>query len=204
MIEQDRLRLIRQKHGLYASWAIWANQMNDRPKSGIGDLTIFESPGLCGQLHPSIVLVGLNFSRIGPATCFGNFHDPKPQAMDFKLRHALRGTTLWGGYMTDIIKNFEEKVSGKMMAHLRNNPEFERQNVAIFEEELKDLGAEAPTLVALGADSFKILERNFRDKYQIWRLPHYSNYCSQEVYREQVVAAIGAESRSPSPDSGTR
>ena len=45
-----------------------------------------------------------------------------------------------GAYMTDIIKDFEQKAPGKMMAYLRNNKRFEKENLELFKTELKDLG----------------------------------------------------------------
>ena len=43
--------------------------------------------------------------------------------------------------MTDIIKDFEEKISGKVKDYLSKNRDFEKQNVDIFLEESNDIGA---------------------------------------------------------------
>lgn len=191
MIDRRNFNLIKDKHGHYASWAIWARE-GDKPKDNIGDLSVFDSdsnPGLLAQLKPNFILVGLNISR-RIETPLGNFHDPRPQAMDYKIRFALKGTPLWGAYMTDIIKGFEQKVSGKMMAHLKTNPQFERENAKRFREEVCDLGVENPTIVAFGCDAHKILCRNFMGEYRILLLPHYSNYSSRETYRDEVSAAL--------------
>lgn len=191
MIDRRRFNLIKAKHGHYASWAIWAKE-GEKPKANIGDLAVFvygSNPGLLRQLKPRFILVGLNISR-KIETPLANFHDSRPQAMDFKIRFALKGTPLWGAYMTDIIKGFEQKVSGKMMAYLKTTPQFERQNAKRFRAEVCDLGAEKPIIVALGCDAHKILCRNFMGEFRTILLPHYSNYGSKEKYREEVSAAL--------------
>jgi hypothetical protein len=90
--------------------------------------------------------------------------------------------------MTDIIKDFEEKISGKVKEYLSKNREFEKQNVDIFLEELNDIGAKNPTLVAFGNDVFSILNRHLKDRFKIIKVPHYANYTNKEKYREQVKA----------------
>ena len=95
----------------------------------------------------------------------------------------MRGTTFRGGYLTDIIKDFEEKVAGKVTAYLRQDPEFERENIAIFCEERDAIGSTSPTLIALGIDSHAILTRNFGNRFPILKAPHYSMYICKEEYR---------------------
>jgi hypothetical protein len=196
MISSARFLDIKGKHGHYASWAIW-RESSGKPKDGVGDPTIFETSergDLLKQLNPGIVLVGLNISRPIKAP-FGNFHDPRPGAMAYKIRYALKGTPLWGAYMTDIIKDFEEKTSGNVIGYLRKSKQFERDNIEAFKAELKDLGVSAPTLIAFGRGAFEILNRHLGQDYGIWRLPHYSNYISKEAYRGQVAALIKAKVR---------
>ena len=110
--------------------------------------------------------------------------------MDYKIRYALKGTALWGAYMTDIIKDFEQKASGKTMEYLRKDRSFERQNLEQFRAELGDLGVDRPTLITFGQDAFTILTRNLGQRYNILKVPHYSNYTSKEIYREQIEAII--------------
>lgn len=195
MIDQAKFRLIKENYGDYASWAVWADGTN-KPKENVGDLSIFESNeehALLRQLNPSIVFVGLNISR-RIQFALGNFHDGRASSMDYKIRYALKGTPLWGAYMTDIIKDFEQRASGKMMAYLRKNEDFEKDNLRLFEAELRDLGVNQPILIALGRDAFQILNRNLGRNYDIWRVPHYSNYTSKEIYREQIAAIIQSQS----------
>ena len=147
---------------------------------------------LLNQLNPIIILVGLNISR-PIETPFANFHDPRPQAMDYKIRYALRNTPYWGAYMTDIIKDFEQKASGKMMSYLRTHRSFEEDSIQLFREELSFIGSNNPQLVAFGKDSYAILSKHFKNEFAIAKIPHYSNYTAKEKYREEVNAVLGFE-----------
>ena len=188
MIDRKRFDLIKEKYGNVASWAIWSDE-DEKPKSNIGDLTILDSDinkNLLSQINPNVVLVGLNISRGVIKIPFANFHDKRPEATDYKIRFAFRDSPYWGGYMTDIIKDFDQKSSGKMVAFLRKNKPFEEENIRTFRQELNDIGAINPTLIAFGNDTFNILNRNFKSEFTILKVPHYANYTSKEKYREQV------------------
>ena len=194
MIDQAKFELIKTKYGHYASWAIWAEE-GEKPKDNIGDLSVFDienNDRLLQQLNPNIILVGLNISRRIEVP-LRNFHDPRSQAMDYKIRYALKNSPFWGGYMTDIIKDFEQKASGKMMSYLRTDKQFEEDNVKIFREELNDLGIDNPTIVAFGRDAHMILNRNFKNEFKVFKVPHYSNYSGKEKYREEVKSILGFE-----------
>ena len=185
MVTRERFNTVKERYGHYASWAVWAAE-GVRPKYGMGDISFFDDPSdeLLVTLNPEIVLVALNISRPIPrARPFGNFHPDYSHAQDYRLRFALRGTRFWGGYLTDIIKDFEEKVSGKMRAYLRHHRDFEQENVDTFTKELDAIGAKSPTVVALGADSYAILTRNLGDQFRILKAPHYSMRINTEQYR---------------------
>lgn len=183
MISKQRFETVREQYGHYASWAVWGSD-GKRPKDGMGDISFFDDPSdeFLATLDPMTILVALNISRAVERP-FGNFHPDYPEAQDYKLRYALRGTGFWGSYMTDIIKDFEEKISGNMMSYLRQNPQFEQENIKIFREELAAIGSISPTLIALGGDSFRILKRTLGDEFPILKAPHYSMYISKEDYR---------------------
>ena len=188
MITREKFDFIKDKYAYCASWAIWSDE-DEKPKSNIGDLTILDpdiNKNLLSQLNPNVVLLGLNISRGDIKIPFANFHDKRPEATDFKIRFAFRGSPYWGGYMTDIIKDFEQKISGKVISYLRRNKSFEKENVQTFRQELIDIGATDPTLIAFGNITYDILERNLKDEFKILKVPHYANYTNKEKYREQV------------------
>jgi hypothetical protein len=192
MIDRAQFDLIKTKHGGYASWAVWADE-GKKPKDNVGDLNIFDidnNASLLHQLNPGIILVGLNISREVESR-LANFHDARSKAMDYKIRYALKGSPFWGAYMTDIIKDFGQKVSGKMMSYLRNNNSFEDKNIEIFHEEMEDLRIDDPTIVAFGNDAFAILNRNFRNRFKMVKIRHYSDRISKENYREEVKSILG-------------
>ena len=188
MISQNQFNFIKSKYQYWSSWAIWADQ-GDTPKSNVGDLSVLDpntNPKLLPTLNPNIALVALNISRGDITLPFGNFHDARSEATDYKIRYATNNTPLWGAYMTDIIKDFEEKISGKVKSYLRENRDFEKENVDFFVQELSDIGATNPTLIAFGNESYDILKRNLNNEFKIHKIPHYANYSSKEKYRMQI------------------
>ena len=191
MVDLRQFERIKEKYGHYASWAVWADE-GKRPKDNMGDISVLDvnqNTDLLQQLNPIVILVALNISRpiLVP---LGNFHDARPQAMDFKIRYALRGTPYWGAYMTDIIKDFEDKSAGKVMSYLRAHRAFEEENVNMFREEIANLGVAAPTIITFGRDAYSVVSRHFKDDYKIIGISHYSNYGSKEKYREEVTCNL--------------
>jgi hypothetical protein len=191
MITIEKFVEIRERFGHFASWAIWADE-GKNPKDNIDDLSVLNpdlNPSLLKTLHGNSILLGLNISRRIEHP-LGNFHDPRPMATDFKIRYALKDTSYRGSYMTDIIKGFEEKVSGRLMSFLRNNKDFERDNIRQLLEEIEFLGFSNPVLVTFGKDAEKIAKRNLCKEFQIVGIPHYANYISKENYRVQVCGQL--------------
>jgi len=189
MLEKEHYIVIANRYGEFASWAVWVEQ-GDKPKSNIGDISIFNldiNPNILNQLNPDIVMVGLNFSRKIEKELFVNFHDNRPQGQDYKIRYAFKDTNYYGAYMTDIIKDFEEKISGKVFTYLKQNKEFEIQNIRLFEEELFDLRTINPLIIAFGNHTYNILNKYFRDRYRIVKVPHYSNRINMKDYKAEVL-----------------
>lgn len=89
--------------------------------------------------------------------------------------------------MTDIIKDFEEKASKKLMEYLKENKNFEKENIETFEQEIKDINSDNPILIAIGNDSYKILKRNLGNKYKIFKVSHYSAFISKEKLRKEFL-----------------
>ena len=179
-ITAEKYDLIKQKYGNMSSWAIYANK-KDKEKSGVGDTSFFENPTkeLLSSLNPNIVLVGLNISE-QIKEVFGNFHSKSSSSQDYKIRFSLKDSSFSGAYMTDIIKDFEQKVSGELMKYLSENKDFEKENIEKFEQELKDIGSTKPILIAFGTACHRILQRNLKDKYKIYKVSHYSAFMTKE------------------------
>jgi len=187
---------IKEKHGSYASWAVWVDAA-DKPKSNIGDMSVFDlvlNPTLLHRLNPNVIMVGLNiasFSRLLPEP-FRNFHDPNPRANDFKIRYTFRDTEYYGAYMTDIIKEIGMLDSRDLLAHLKSHPALFEQNLEHFREELRDLKCSKPTILAFGVEAYKIVWGGLRiDEYsRLIKLTHYSHQISKEKYRAAVLQQI--------------
>jgi hypothetical protein len=193
LITPEEFDLISQKHGGYASWAVWAPAAQT-PTSSVGDLRVFDfvtNPTLLRALKRNVVMVGLNISR-PLSERFRNFHDPRPEAKDFKIRYAFTNTAYYGAYMTEVIKNIEMVDSKALLMHLRKNLSLIRSNIDALRNELHDLGAKQPLVLAFGAAAHQLLAQNLEpsEYSNLVRLTHYSHYIPKERYREQVLAQI--------------
>ena len=190
MIDLQQFENIKQKHGRYASWAVWANASEKKPKSNMGDLSAFDDARVLSLLRNDVVMVGLNFSVFrGPRKPFHNFHSKGGGA--FKIRYAFKNSPYYGAYMTDIIKH-EEVDAKKMMQYLKAEPDLAARSVDKFREELRDLRATAPIILAFGNDTYKLLRENLdKSEYRkLIKLTHYSYRISKEAYKEAVFKEI--------------
>ena len=187
-VTREKFDFIKKKYGHHASWAVWANPGNT-PTSNMDDMSVLDSEinkNLLSKLNPNVILVALNFSTDIKLETWENFHKYRLHATDFKTRYALRDTPLWGAYMTDILKDYPEKDSTTVNAHLKKHPELEQQNITRFRQEITDIGANNPLLVAFGGVVFDILKRNLGQEFKIIKIPHYAHFMSKEKYREEV------------------
>jgi hypothetical protein len=128
---------------------VWAPPTGN-PKSNIGDLSTLDvaaNPTTLPIFKNDIIMVGPNISR-SFVERFRNFHDPRPQGNDFKIRYAFTGTPYYGAYTTDIIKNVEMARSTELLEHLHAFPDIVRTSVEMFREELRDLETQRPTILA--------------------------------------------------------
>ncbi len=194
MIDIQQFKNIKQKHGRYASWAVWADA-SEKPKSNMGDVSHFKTESVLSLLRNNVVMVGLNISR-PVSEPFINFHDPNPRANDFKIRYAFKESAYYGAYMTDIIKFLEEVDSRNVMKYLRERPEIIEKNLKTFREEMQDLKATAPVILAFGKDAHKLLSENLdKNEYcKLIKLTHYSQQIGKEAYKEAVFKEIGSSS----------
>ena len=88
--------------------------------------------------------------------------------------------------MTDIIKNFEEKISGNVLKYLNTNPEVESRNVELFRQEISDLKCNDPLIIAFGDIVYEILIKNFGQQFKVKKVMHYSQRISKEKYRAKI------------------
>ena len=186
----EKFEFIKAKYKFCASWAIWKEQGNNPPMFNIGNLSVLDpqqNPNLLSQLKPDVVFVGLNTSTdINDLEPFSNFHSTSPHAQDYKIRFALKDTKLWGGYMTDIIKDHVELHGHTVRSYLNENPDVEDKNIETFRKELKDLGTENRTIIAFGNEVFRILSRNLNKEFNIFRVTHYSHFMNKLKYRDEI------------------
>jgi hypothetical protein len=171
----EKLQEIKEKYGHMCSWAVW-KERGEKEKSNMGILE-FDS----AILNPNIVFVGLNISTriLEP---FGNFHSPSPRAHDYKIRYATTNTPFSGAYMTDVIKDFEEKAAGNMAKYITKNKVFLEENIRTFKQELEFIGAVNPIIIAFGNHAYKLL-KGF-DK--VFKVSHYSSCVTKEELREEL------------------
>lgn len=185
------LSVIEERFAWCASWAVWADQ-GIKPTSNIGDTSVFDftkRTDVRQKIHSEFIFIGLNVSKSLGENKYSNFHSNSPRAKDYKIRYAVRETPAWGGYMTDLIKNFPELESRKAINFIRNNPKFLYENIDILREEISTLDAEDAKLLCFGGDVFNILKNHFPHKKLI-HLMHYSSYISKEHYRAHLIEKI--------------
>ena len=120
-----------------------------------------------------------------------NFHSGNPHGNSFKPRFALKDTSFWGAYMTDLIKGVKETDSKKVVSKLKKDSALLERNMKEFEREISHLGGK-PVLVALGKAVGKFLKPlELEGKYVVKELPHYSSRINKEQYRAEVSKTIG-------------
>ncbi|MDR2481134.1 MAG: hypothetical protein LBD07_02435 [Spirochaetaceae bacterium] len=191
----ELFKRIKEKHGKYASWAVWADA-GSTPKSNVDDLSIFDiekNPQILEKLNQNIILVGLNCadSPLGKEA-FSNFHPKSSTANDFKIRYAFKGTEYWGAYMTDIIKGCHITEQEKLEKYLKEHPEVVTKNIEIFKQELLDIESKEPLLIAFGGDVYDLLKNHgFVNAYKITHYSyHYEGMSDKDAYRMKVLEQL--------------
>ncbi|MBQ1904737.1 MAG: hypothetical protein II168_10265, partial [Ruminococcus sp.] len=111
MINQNIYNELKERYWNVSSWTIWSQPIDNRPKSNMGSLDVFDDLDLLNKLNTRFVFVGLNGSGVhegfyNPNKPWHNFHSDNPRGNDYKLRYALNATPFWGSYITDIIKYY--------------------------------------------------------------------------------------------------
>jgi hypothetical protein len=193
----ELFKRIKEKHGQYASWAVWADA-GSTAKSNVDDLSIFDiekNPQILEKLNQNIILVGLSCAArpVGGAPShsevedLSNFHDKSKN--DFKIRHAFKGTEYWGAYMTDIIKGCHITEQEDLKKHLKEHPEVVTESIKTFKQELLDIESKEPLLIAFGDMAYDILKNHgFVNVYQIKHYCYrFKGMSDMDVYRMEVL-----------------
>ncbi|MBQ7133830.1 MAG: hypothetical protein IJO20_04975 [Ruminococcus sp.] len=193
MISKESYDKLKKYYWDVASWTIWLSP-NGKPKSRMGDMSVFDDPDLLNKLNNRFVFVGLNGSGkhddyLQSDLPWFNFHSSLPSGNDYKLRYALMDTPLWGSYITDIIKYHPEVDSKKVKEYVRSHPDVLKKNIESFKKELEFLGGN-PIVVALGDDSYNFIVKNLTGAYQVVKVKHYSSRISKEDYRDNVLSVL--------------
>ena len=196
MLDKTIYRLMKRKYSDVGSWAVWDDQL-DKPKSNMGNMAwAKDEEKLCSELNPNFVFVGLNKSKrpdenskdenSNAKNPWKNFHSGNSRSHSYKLRYALKGTTFWGAYMTDLLKDVEKTDSKKEVSRFKKDKAALEKQIKDFEREISHLGGK-PVLVALGNATYDFL-MPLKDKYPaIEKLPHYSySRINKEQYRDKV------------------
>jgi hypothetical protein len=81
-----------------------------------------------------------------------------------------------------------------LMKYLKERPEIIETNLKTFREEIKDLKAAAPVILAFGKDTHTLLSENLnKNEYRkLIKLMHYSHQIGKEAYKEAVFKEIGS------------
>jgi hypothetical protein len=81
------------------------------------------------------------------------------------------------------------------MKYLKEHPETIEGNLRTFREEMQDLKASAPVILAFGNDTHKLLSEHLnRNEYcKLIRLTHYSHQIGKEAYKERVFKEIESQ-----------
>jgi hypothetical protein len=193
MVDRKTFDRIKQQHGGYSSWAVWA-EATDKPKANIGDLRILDpeqNPTLLQTLRNDVIMIGLNISRPFSET-FRNFHDSRPESQDYKIRYAFAGTPYYGAYMTDVIKGVVMVESGSLMRYLRANPSVVSENVEKLLGEFIDLKCDKPTIVAFGRDAHRLVASSVpaHNYSRLLGVTHYSHRISKDEYRQLLIKQL--------------
>ena len=99
-------------------------------------------------------------------------------------------TKFWGSYITDIIKYYPEVDSTKVMNYLKQHNDVVENNIGEFKREMAILSNDKPIIIAVGNDSFNILNQYLSNEYKIVKIPHYSMHISKEDYRTRVLEKL--------------
>lgn len=143
---------------------------------------------LAKAIKPKYMLVGLNVADRNNAGygSWSNFHDNTSKSHDRNVMKIICGTKYFGSYMTDIIKDFPETNSGKVltatvgMRRTKENAQRLYDSLEIFQQELDITAPEE--IILFGDVAFHIFHLAIQgglldlpDNTKVVETPHYSS-----------------------------
>lgn len=183
---------LKKEYGKRSSWALWADPDEDRPKSNIDCMDVFDGD-VWNRLNTKYVFVGLNPSGAENANTedWCAFHSSSPYQNDYKLRYALKDTQYWGSYITDlfIVKNSN---SGEVTKKATLEEINAARDSLIAELEVLRNNGEKPTLIAMGNAVYKYLTP-LQNQYTVKKITHYAYRVNKYKYREMVRKKLELE-----------
>jgi hypothetical protein len=212
--DEDSYKKFKDDYGKDASWAIWDTPLSDlsnyeKIKDRIKPNIVMMGLNISGEVSLNDEKYFENFHLPEDKDKMSKMKKTSITNIK-KLIYAFEGekfegekfekdymANIKGAYMTDIIKfrtikdgGIKISTSDAVRKYLRENPEKELENIEIFEDELKAIGFDNPTIIAFGGAVHEILLRNKEDFETINIIPvkHYSG--SKDSYKEEVLKTI--------------
>ncbi len=187
MIKRENYAILKEKYGNIASWAIW----DDDDISG-QDWCLNDDE-LMKNIETKYVLVALNphgnenanqsKEQDNTSPWRHNFHT---SANDCDLRDAIRGTSFWGSYITDLFK--------RKPSEGQNSLKIEEKDIIKSVKELEDeiaLISDNVILIALGDKVFNYLNKYLSGPYVIRKIRHFSyRFLDPKEYHKEIVDLI--------------
>ena len=183
---KEKFLAIKERYGNVSSFAIWLKDPKTaiRPTKQSWDMSCFVEPKLSKsleQMRTNIIFVGENISQVPVSkdptykeNSFVNFHSG---SCDYRLMKAFfELPDFYGIYMTDIYKNFNNKVGNDVSDYFKNHQEEEKRQFEAFQEEI-DFVADGiePLFIISGNVTVEAFERFNKDKkYKYISICHYS------------------------------
>ena len=185
MIKKENYVKLKEKYGNIASWAIW----DDDDISG-HDWCLNDDE-LMKNIETKYVLVALNpyggknakrsKKQDKSLPWNQNFHT---SANDCDLRDAIRGTSFWGSYITDLFK--KKPSEGQNSLEKKINENDEKEAVDELEEEIA-LISDNVILIALGDKVFDYLNKYLSGPYIIRKIRHFAyRFLDPKEYHDEI------------------
>lgn len=197
MYSPTKIKVLRERHSRYASWALWS--VHDQR-----DVSIIEERA--HEWHSRYVFIGLNISHPVKKR-WGNFHvrnNGRAGQHDRKLKYACTPVPLRGLYLTDLFKNISAVNGRDLQAIVRAQSKRLQKNVDCFKQEMQDIQVTNKTVfVVFGDLTQKYFDNHFRAALP-WvsqeNVVYYTHWAARGTDQEWVEGLWGKLKLRPRPD----